>query len=284
MAESKKFNMGWVIVGLLIINILFLAYLSFFKRDAVRLEKLKVGGAENMKLVTKLYQSEGYELQQKSAIEQVLSTMGSEENVVDQEDDEEDMVAPTANTDNVAKFAAITADGYIKGNENAKITIIEYSDLLCPYCKRHYDDQTVENLVKKYSKDVNMIFRQMPLPQLHPTAPLGAQWAVCVGQLAGADKFYKYLDKAFAVNEFTQDNVTAIATGLWIKKSTFVECLNSQETIAKVAAETAEWQSLWVRGTPGNIIVDNEKGTFTLLAWAYPAADFEKIITSILSK
>jgi protein-disulfide isomerase len=72
----------------------------------------------------------------------------------------------------IAKFAAIVKDGYILGKKDARITIIEYSDFLCPFCKRHYEAQTIENLVKKYPNDVNMVFRQMPLPQLHPTAPI----------------------------------------------------------------------------------------------------------------
>jgi protein-disulfide isomerase len=58
------------------------------------------------------------------------------------------------------------------GNKNARITIVEYSDFICPFCKRHYTAQTLEKIVEKYPNDVNMVFRQMPLVQLHPTAPL----------------------------------------------------------------------------------------------------------------
>ncbi|MEI8008800.1 MAG: thioredoxin domain-containing protein [bacterium] len=60
----------------------------------------------------------------------------------------------------------------MKGNKNARITIIEYSDLICPFCKRHYAAQTIETLVANHPNDVNMEFRNMPLPQLHPTAPI----------------------------------------------------------------------------------------------------------------
>jgi protein-disulfide isomerase len=101
-------------------------------------------------------------------------------------------------------------------------------------------------LIKKYPKDVNMVFRQMPLPQLHPTAPLGAQAAVCVGQLGGADKFYNYLALAFAANEFTDANVTDMAVSLGINKSKFVSCLTSEATIAKVNAETQEGQGFGI--------------------------------------
>jgi protein-disulfide isomerase len=196
----------------------------------------------------------------------------------------DDTTPPAATAGDAEKFAAIEKDGYIKGNKNARITIIEYSDLLCPFCKRHYNAQTIENLIKKYPNDVNMVFRQMPLPQLHPTAPIGAQGALCVGQLAGADKFYAYLAEAFQASEFTEASVTDIATKLGVNKSKFTACLTSAETLAKVSAETQEGNGFGVTGTPGNVIVDNEKGTFTLLAGAYPSADFEKVISTILGK
>lgn len=258
---------------------LLLIYIAFIKRDALRLETLKVGGPENMKLVEQLYKSDSYKQQQKSAIEQVLGTTTDTA-----QQPTADTTAPTATAGDAAKFAAIQQDGYIKGNKNARITIIEYSDMLCPFCKRHYNAQTIENLIKKYPDDVNMIFRQMPLPQLHPTAPIWAQGAVCVGQLAGADKYYAYLAVAFQAPEFTEASVTDIATKLGVNKSKFAKCLTSAETIAKVAAETQEGNSFGVTGTPGNVIVDNQKGTFTLLAGAYPSADFEKAITAILGQ
>lgn len=86
------------------------------------------------------------------------------------------------------------------------------------------------------------------------------------------------------MSEFTEVNVTDIATKLGVNKSKFIKCLTSPETIAKVAAETQEGNGFGVTGTPGNVIVDNQKGTFTLLAGAYPSADFEKVISTILGK
>jgi len=75
MFKGKKIDTGLVIAIFLGINVLLLIYVAFFKMDAYRLEKLKVGGAENMTLVTQLYKSDGYKQQQKSAIQQVLGSM-----------------------------------------------------------------------------------------------------------------------------------------------------------------------------------------------------------------
>jgi len=279
--EKKHENMKMVIIALLVLNVLFGIYIWFFKRDALWLETLKVGGAENMKLAVQLYQADSYKQQQKTTLEEILGSVGTTAAATNTTPPVDTTTTVQGDT---AKFAAIEQDGYIKGNKNARITIIEYSDLLCPFCKRHYDAQTIENLIAKYPNDVNMVFRQMPLPQLHPTAPIWAQGAVCVGKLAGADKFYLYLAKAFAASEFTEANVTDMAVSLGVNKDKFTTCLTSPETIATVNAQVQEGQGFGINGTPGNLVVDNQKGTSTLIAGAYPAATFEAEINKILGK
>jgi protein-disulfide isomerase len=128
-----------------------------------------------MKLAVQLYNADAYKQQQKSTLDQILGSMGTADTKPADTTTATDTTTASDATPVAAdgsKFAAIEKDGYILGNKNARITIIEYSDMLCPFCKRHYNAQTIENLVKKYPNDVNMVFRQMPLPQLHPTAPI----------------------------------------------------------------------------------------------------------------
>ena len=283
--EKKHQNMKMFFIALLALNLLFSVYVAFFKHDALWLETLKVGWSDNMKLAVQLYNADAYKQQQKSTLDQILGSMWKTDTTTKPTAD----ATPAANdatpvAADASKFAAIEKDWYIKGNKNARITIIEYSDLLCPFCKRHYNAQTIENLIKKYPNDVNMVFRQMPLPQLHPTAPIWAQGTVCVGKLAGADKFYSYIDKAFAASEFTEASVTDIAVNLGVNKAKFTACLTSPETLATVAAQVAEGNAFGINGTPGNLVVDNQKGTSTLIAGAYPTETFEAEITKILGK
>ncbi len=285
--EKKQINTTMLLLGLVVLNILLTLYVGFFKKDAYWLETLKVWWSENMQLATQLYNADSYKQQQKATLEQILWSMGTAtpEAQTPPTDATQPEDTTTANTPaDTQKFATIQKDGYIKGNKNAKITIIEYSDLLCPFCKKHYNAQTIENLIAKYPNDINMIFRQMPLPQLHPTAPLWAQWVVCAGKLAWNASYYDYLAKAFQLNEFTEANLTDIAVSLGISKTKFASCLVSPETIATVNAEVQEWQSFGINGTPGNIVVDNQKGTFTLIAGAYPTETFEAEIKKILGK
>ncbi len=285
MTIAKKYTkMDIAFIVLLVLNVLFGIYIAFFKRDALWLETLKVWWADNMKLAVQLYESDVYKEQQSSTLQQILDSMWQTDTTATTGTTTTTTDTTTAVAGDAAKFAAIEKDGYIKGNKDARITIIEYSDMLCPYCKRHYDAQTIENLIKKYPKDVNMVFRQMPLPQLHPTAPIWAQGAVCVGKLWGADKFYQYLTKGFALDEFTEENVTAAAVSLGINKAKFTSCLTSEETIATVNAQVQEGQSFGINWTPGNMVVDNTDGTYTVIAGAYPTETFEAEITRILAK
>jgi hypothetical protein len=75
MKHIAEKNTTMTLIVLLSINILLLLYIGFFKKDAVRLETVKVGGAENFTLVQQLYNSDMYKTQQTQAIQQVLDSM-----------------------------------------------------------------------------------------------------------------------------------------------------------------------------------------------------------------
>ena len=121
------------------------------------------------------------------------------------------------------QITALLKDVHFSGDKNADIVIVEYSDLLCPFCKRHYNDKTIENIVAA-DKAVALVFKNMPIAGLHPNAPLGAKGVECAGKLGGSEKFYTYLDKAFAENDFNGSNVVSLAEGIGLDKEAFVDC------------------------------------------------------------
>ena len=73
--EKKSDQLKMLVIALLAINILLVGYVAFFKKDAYRLETLKVGGSENMKMAQQLYQSDAYIKQNKASLEQYLWSM-----------------------------------------------------------------------------------------------------------------------------------------------------------------------------------------------------------------
>jgi len=86
----------------------------------------------------------------------------------------------------------ISGTDYVRGDTNARITLVEYSDYECPYCKRF--DPTAKQLLQAYPTQVNWVYRQFPLDNLHPAARIKAQAARTAGKLGGADAFWKYSD------------------------------------------------------------------------------------------
>lgn len=81
---------------------------------------------------------------------------------------------------------------YVKGDANARFSLIEYSDIDCPYCKRFHP--SAQQLVDEYAGQVNWVYRQFPLDQLHPNARVKAQGVRCAGKLGGSTAFWAFLD------------------------------------------------------------------------------------------
>ncbi len=92
---------------------------------------------------------------------------------------------------------------HIQGNPNAKVTIIEYSDFECPYCKLFHP--TLERLVKESNGEVKWIYRHYPLHQ-HSFEKLVA--ADCVGKIKGNDAFWEYSDLLFGLLKTSNDSVS----------------------------------------------------------------------------
>ncbi len=112
-----------------------------------------------------------------SAIQEMLDTIISGE-------------IPETN-DPTISIEPVSDEDWVLGNKNADISIIEFSDLDCPFCKRFH--VTMHQVIDSYN-NVNWVFRHFPLPQLHPDATNKAKVAECVGDIGGNDKFWKFVD------------------------------------------------------------------------------------------
>ncbi len=95
----------------------------------------------------------------------------------------------------------ISPDEHILGNVNAKIIIVEYSDLECPFCKVFHT--TMHQVVEKNNGDVAWVYRHYPITQLHSKAFHEAEATECAWEQGGNETFWKYTDRIF---EITQSN------------------------------------------------------------------------------
>lgn len=148
---------------------------------------------------------------------------------------------------------------YIRGNPNAPIMLIEYSDYDCPFCKQYHD--TLRQVLDEYgvTGQVGWVYRQFPIAQLHPNAPKISQAALCVGELGGQTAFWDFTDNIFSRRNFDDfTNVTRLeeyATDTGVALPQYQSCINSGRHIDTVEAEIRNAFAAGVRGTPHTVIV-----------------------------
>jgi protein-disulfide isomerase len=129
---------------------------------------------------------------------------------------------------------------HIYGNPSAEITLIEYSDFECPFCKRFHP--TAKQLVDKSSGGVNWVYRHFPLGFHNPGAQKQAEASECAAKLGGNDAFWLYTDHIYARtrsngNGFPVENLVPLAKEIGLDGGQFRRCLESGEMTAKVKAD-----------------------------------------------
>jgi protein-disulfide isomerase len=164
------------------------------------------------------------------------------------------------NTDTLSSTPKpVTEEDYIRGNPNAPILIIEYSDYDCPFCKQYH--VTLNRIIDEYglTGKVAWVYRQFPIAQLHPNSPKVSQAALCVGEIGGNDAFWTFTDLIFEEREVGEaTNVVRIpdyveASG--VDREAYVNCMDSGSTVAKVESSVEDAFNIGARGTPYTVLV-----------------------------
>ncbi len=204
-------------------------------------------------------------------------SMGAEELEVAQVKQEAEKAAEAAKRQ--VELAALAEDVPFKGNADAPVTIIEFSDFQCPYCSRAAN--TVEQILKKYPNDVKFVFQHFPL-NFHPWAKPAAIASECAAAQNG-DAFWNLHDNYFKDQKaLNPGNVLAKSkeylAGAEIDMEKWSTCAENKESAehkaasAAVDAAMATGQKHGVSGTPGFFV----NGHF--LNGAQPISAFEPLI------
>ena len=156
----------------------------------------------------------------------------------------------------------VSATDHIRGNKNAKVTLIEYSDFECPFCKNFV--ATLDQALKDFPNDVRLVFRQYPL-SFHPNAEMDAEVSECVAKIGGEAAFWKFHDKIYADtaangSSFTEDQLMAMVKGLGVNDAAVKKCTDAGDMKARVAADTASGNDSGVEGTPALFINGKQDG------------------------
>ncbi len=176
-----------------------------------------------------------------------------------------DQVAGTGNNQPIGgqpqqatKKPEVTDKDYYRGSKDAKVVLVEYSDLECPFCKSFHP--TMQQVIEEYGDKVKWVYRHFPL-SFHANAQKEAEAAECAGKLGGNDAFWKYVDAIFEQTTsngtgFALDKLTPLANELGLNEASFKQCLDSGEMAQKVKDQMDQGTEEGVSGTPGTIVID----------------------------
>ena len=178
-------------------------------------------------------------------------------------------------------------DDPVLGDKNAKVTLIDFSDYECPFCKRHFE-QTLPDLKKKYidTGKVKMVYRDLPLPFHDPMATTEAIAANCARDQGDDASYYKFHDEIFKRTTsngtgLDKEKLYAIASDLGLNADTFKACLDSEKYKEEVQKDLADATKAGATGTPTFFIGKSSRNgqiSATKLVGAQPLSAFETII------
>lgn len=174
---------------------------------------------------------------------------------------------------------------HVQGNPDATISLIEYSDFECPYCKRYHP--TPKKVLESYGDKVNWVYRHYPLRFHNPGAQKQSEASECAAELGGNDAFWKYTDALYTRTKsggrgFPLTKLVPLAVELGLDSQTFKECLDSGRYAARVKEDMDEGISIGVTGTPATILRNNKTGEVSFKSGAASLAVFKAEIDKLL--
>jgi protein-disulfide isomerase len=163
-------------------------------------------------------------------------------------------------------------DSPIRGPKVAPVTIVEYSDFHCPYCRRV--QPTLLQLLAKYPTEVRLVYKHLPLDNLHPQARRVAEASWCAAE---QKRFWQFHDVVYAEPDPNAVTLAALAGKAGVDVPSFESCLSSGKAAPVVQAQADEGSRYGVNGTPGFFI----NGRF--LSGAVPFDTFTRLIDEELA-
>lgn len=167
------------------------------------------------------------------------------------------------------RAAVDIAGAPVRGTVSAPITIVEYSDFHCPFCRRV--QPTLTRLLQKYPGKVRLVYKHLPLDSLHPQARRVSEAAWCAGK---QDKFWGFHDAVYADSSSDSSDATlkGYASAAGLDAAAFSACLANPEAKAAIQHDVSQGEALGLSSTPGFFVNGRE------VRGAQPIEAFETII------
>ncbi|MFH0928226.1 MAG: thioredoxin domain-containing protein [bacterium] len=171
-----------------------------------------------------------------------------------------------------APVKGVQADDHLRGNKNASVVIIEYSDFQCPYCSKQHP--VMQQLMTEFPNQIAWVHRNFPLTSIHPQAEPAANAAECASEQG---KFWEFADALYGNQGSLSDafyEQTAKDVGVNVAK--FKTCYGAKKYSSRIAQDVDEGSAAGVDGTPASFINGQ------LVSGALPIETFRQMIQSQL--
>jgi len=160
---------------------------------------------------------------------------------------EEEPAAQPEQANAVQRYPIPEDDDPVYGPEDAPITIIEFSDFECPYCRK-WHLEVWPALQEAYPGQIRLVYRDFPLTNIHANATPAAAAANCAGE---QDQYWAFNEALFSMRqELNPEGYQAYAEELGLDMEAFTECLESGRQNAEVVADFEYAANLGVSSTP----------------------------------
>jgi len=181
----------------------------------------------------------------------------------------------------------VSEQDHIRGNPNADILIVEFSDTECPFCKDFHP--VLKQIIDEYGKQgkVAWVYRHFPILSRHPRAQKEAEATECAASQGGNTAFWNYLDRLFEItptnNGLDPAELPKIAefVGLDVKK--FNECLSLGTYKEKIVADYNEAISVKAQGTPHSIVIAKDGKQYPIYG-AQPYETVKSMLDALLAE
>lgn len=165
----------------------------------------------------------------------------------------------------------IPTDGFPSlGPANAPITLVEFGDFQCPFC-RQWEQETYQPLLAAYPGKIRFVFRDFPLTSIHPNAMPAAEAAQCAN---AQGQFWAYHDKLFGSENLSDDVYKQYAQELGLDMTKFNDCLTNHTSAAAIQSDMDFANNLGINSTP----------TFFINGLAVVGAQPLNTFTSVIDK
>jgi len=132
------------------------------------------------------------------------------------------------------------------GPEDAPITIVEFSDYQCPFCRR-WHDEVYQPLLAAYPGKIKLVYRNLPLTSIHPDALSAAEAAMCAGD---QNAYWQYHEKLFSSESLNTDVYMQYAQELGLNTQSFQTCITDHKYQQAIQADSSFAIDLGISSTP----------------------------------